>query len=75
LDGFPLHNRLNLDGTEAVDLDRCGGHEFAELGYHYHVAEPGENAIIACHVGEVGCALDNDSALCDASVRPPIPPR
>ena len=75
MDGFPLHNRLNFDGSEAADLDVCGGHEFGELGYHYHVSEPGKNAIIACHVGEVGCALDNDSAVCDASVRPPRPPR
>ncbi len=77
MDGYTLHARLNADGAEPDDLDECRGHETAGLGYHYHVNEPGKNAILACHTAELGCANEGGETACDATQRrgPPPPPK
>ncbi len=49
MDGYTIHQR---DAEAAADLDRCGGHTVEGIGYHYHAAEPGANAILGCHTGE-----------------------
>jgi hypothetical protein len=67
MDGYKLHARLNVDGKEPTDLDQCRGHTSAGLGYHYHVNEPGKNAILACHTGELGCSNEGSNTTCDAS--------
>jgi YHYH protein len=67
MDGFHIHARLNVDGSAPKDLDRCGGHTFGALGYHYHAADPGKNEILACHAAEHGCSLNDQNATCDAS--------
>lgn len=64
MDGYPIHRAL---GINEENLDRCGGHEFNTLGYHYHAANPAKNKILACHTGETGCSLSDSSAHCDAS--------
>ena len=69
MDGFPIHARFNPDGKEPEDLDECRGHETESLTYHYHVNDPGKNAILTCHTGQTGCALDSSDAVCDASAR------
>ena len=73
MDGYMIH-RLDPNAT---DLDSCGGHETGSMGYHYHAAAPGKNAILACHTGETGCSLNNTSETCDASAptKRPKPPR
>ena len=74
LDGFPIHEQLDAAGNTAGGLDACSGHEGPD-GYHYHAGAPGENAILGCHSGPVGCALGSPDAVCDASAattrRPP----
>ncbi len=78
MDGFPIHSQLNPDGYEPTDLDACRGHSTAEIGYHYHVASLGANAIISCHSGETGCTLNSSDDICDASIdnhREPPPHR
>ena len=67
MDGYGIYARLNPDGLEPVDLDTCRGHTTTGLGYHYHVASPGANAIISCHTGQTGCALSSADQVCDAS--------
>jgi YHYH protein len=67
MDGFPIHARLDSQGVEAQNLDRCGGHAHDALGYHYHAADPGKNAVLGCHAGEHGCAADDPKQPCDAS--------
>ena len=66
MDGVPIFARLNDEGVESSDLDRCGGHVAGEIPYHYHAAAPGKNAILGCHVAETGCSLDDPSAECNA---------
>ncbi|HYO59222.1 YHYH protein [Archangium sp.] len=52
LDGYAMHAMRNEDGTEPEDLDDCRGHNIDEArGYHYHVADIGENAFIGCFHG------------------------
>lgn len=67
MDGYGIHTLLNYDGQEPQDLDVCRGHQTEELGYHYHANAPGENAILTCHRGQTGCALESSDASCDAS--------
>jgi hypothetical protein len=69
MDGIPLYSRLNSDRKEPQDLDSCRGHAFGDLGYHYHVAAPGKNQILPCHVAETGCATPDASQYCDATRR------
>lgn len=75
MDGYSIHTRVNPDGIEPENLDACRGHETAGLGYHYHANVPGENAILTCHTGQTGCALESPDQTCDASAqqgrRPP----
>lgn len=58
LDGYPIYDRLNGD-LEPTGLDTCNGVDSvdegfgAEIGYHYHVNEGGENQILPCLTGEV----------------------
>lgn len=75
VDGFGIHARLNEDGTEPHDLDACRGHTFGDLGYHYHVSDPGRNQIIGCFSGETGCVVPDENGTCDATVKqwPPRP--
>lgn len=68
MDGYILHSRLNTDGTEPQDLDSCQGHMFGDLGYHYHVADPGKNKILGCHVAEYGCVSNDGEKYCDATL-------
>lgn len=78
LDGYAIHARLDPEGRDAEGLDACRGHTTETLAYHYHVAAPGENAILGCHTGQTGCTLDTPDAVCDASAvrrRGPPPPR
>ena len=70
----PATGRINVTDTQEAceaaarpDLDRCGGHDVTGIGYHYHAAEPGANAILGCHTGETGCSLDDPDASCDAT--------
>lgn len=37
---------------EYGDLDSCGGHSTADLGYHYHASPAAENSIIGCLAGQ-----------------------
>lgn len=82
MDGYGLFTRLNPNGLEPLDLDVCRGHVVNDIGYHYHVNEPGANAILPCHTGQTGCVLEQDG-ICDASATirrgPPLggrpPPR
>ncbi len=53
MDGYAIHSMTNLDGGEPTDLDECRGHTDESRGYHYHVADPGENRFIGCFHGEV----------------------
>ncbi len=79
MDGYLLLARQTAAGIEPRDLDRCRGHTTQALGYHYHVAEPGKNAIIGCHTGQTGCAFEGGPQTCDATKpdkpgrRPPQP--
>lgn len=53
MDGFPMYEMLDADGTEPDDLDGCRGHSDDVRGYHYHVSGPGENMILGCWAGLV----------------------
>lgn len=67
MDGYPLHARLAPNGEEPSDLDRCRGHAGKGLGYHYHVAHAGKNAILGCHKAETGCTSEGGPQSCDAT--------
>jgi len=67
LDGYPIHWRFDDNQTEPSDLDQCRGHEDETLGYHYHVNDPGANAILGCHRAQTGCSLSSPDAVCNAS--------
>ncbi|MDB2439384.1 YHYH protein [Hellea sp.] len=67
MDGYPIMTRLTRAGQEPADLDLCRGHETDGIGYHYHVNDPGANAIIGCHKGETGCTLTEANGTCDAT--------
>lgn len=67
MDGYPLHTQFNLDGKEPENLDVCRGHSVDGIGYHYHVNDPGVNAILPCHTGQTGCTLETSDDVCDAS--------
>lgn len=67
MDGYLVHARLDAAGIEPKGLDRCGGHSVEGLGYHYHAAPPGKNAILGCHKAETGCAFEGDAQTCDLS--------
>ncbi|WP_276167909.1 YHYH protein [Zobellia alginiliquefaciens] len=54
IDGFPLFELLDEDGTEPTDLDDCRGHTDDIRGYHYHVAPAGTNSFIGCFAGAQG---------------------
>lgn len=73
MDGFMLFGRKNTDGSIPQDLDSCGGHEVAGIGYHYHANDPGKNQILGCFKAEPGCALDNERKSCENN-RPQRPP-
>jgi hypothetical protein len=73
LDGYGLFARANAAGKTEADLDSCGGHETAELGYHYHAGDPGANQILGCFKAEIGCSLNDASAVCDATKAPKRP--
>jgi hypothetical protein len=74
-DGHKLYTQLNNDGAEPSDLDACRGHEFGDLGYHYHANAPGKNQIIGCFKAERGCAVRDGNNDCKASNDRPPPPR
>lgn len=67
LDGYPLYAQEDAGGKKPQDLDACGGHMSADLGYHYHAADAGKNRIIGCHTGQVGCSHLKAGQYCDAS--------
>lgn len=68
MDGHLILARILNDGSTASDLDQCGGHTTAALGYHYHAGEQGSNQILGCLVAEYGCVSEDPDAQCDASV-------
>lgn len=70
MDGYGMFAELDADGREPQDLDMCRGHHDDVLGYHYHVADPGQNQILGCLSGEFGCALQDDARPCDATRQP-----
>ncbi len=74
MDGYAIHARLDASGADVTGLDACRGHRTDALGYHYHAAAPGANAILACHVAQTGCALDEGRTSCDASAYRRGPP-
>lgn len=67
LDGYSIFEQLGPDGTEPGDLNACRGHSTTDLGYHYHAGAPGSNAILGCHMAQVGCVLTAEGESCDAS--------
>lgn len=73
MDGFQIFSHLTASGTDPDDLDNCNGHESEGLAYHYHAGTAGSNAILGCLTAQAGCVLEDDDAVCDASVRPPRP--
>lgn len=73
MDGFPIHTQLNEDDVSPNDLDICRGHEYGDLGYHYHAGEAGNNQILSCLSGESGCSSDDPNSMCNASIRKPRP--
>ena len=54
LDGFGIYARLDKEGKDPEGLDPCGGHNDANIGYHYHAGSPGDNQIIGCLNGATG---------------------
>lgn len=53
MDGFPIHLPLTGDALADAGLDECGGHETAELGYHYHANDASKNSVLTCLMGEI----------------------
>ncbi len=54
LDGFGIYALLDKEGKEPENLDQCGGHIIANIGYHYHAGIPGGNQVIGCLNGATG---------------------
>lgn len=73
MDGFQIFPHLTASGSDPDHLDSCNGHQNEGLAYHYHAGAAGSNAILGCLTAQAGCALEDDTAVCDASVRPPRP--
>ncbi|WP_324751949.1 YHYH protein [Roseovarius sp. Pro17] len=71
MDGFQIFSNLMASGAAPKDLDSCNGHDGEDLAYHYHAGAAGSNAILGCLKAEAGCTLEDENAVCDASVRPP----
>ena len=67
MDGFLILARTLNNGDISTDLDQCGGHETAGLGYHYHAGAQGSNAILSCLKAEYGCVSSTPDAVCDAT--------
>ncbi|MCH7517735.1 MAG: YHYH protein [Candidatus Dadabacteria bacterium] len=67
LDGYHIYARLNEAGVEPDDLDLCRGHTSNDIGYHYHVNDPGKNQLIGCFHGEYGCLLNDPDKTCNAA--------
>ncbi len=65
LDGFPIHSPLSEEAKASANLDACQGHTTAELGYHYHAADPADNEILTCFSG----------AIVETQAGPDRPPR
>ncbi|MEM7123042.1 MAG: YHYH protein [Pseudomonadota bacterium] len=70
MDGYALFAELDANGREPQGLDACRGHHNDVLGYHYHVADPGQNQILGCLTGEFGCSFHGESRYCDATRQP-----
>ncbi|AKH99956.1 YHYH protein [Hoeflea sp. IMCC20628] len=73
MDGFQILSHQTAAGTDPDDLDSCNGHQSEGLAYHYHAGTAGSNAILGCLTAQAGCVFEDDTAICDASVRPPRP--
>jgi hypothetical protein len=58
MDGFPIHLPLTGDELAAANLDECGGHSTAELGYHYHANDPSKNSVLTCLKGELAATAN-----------------
>lgn len=56
LDGYGMYAAKDAAGAAPSDLDTCLGHTDDVRGYHYHVAEPGENRFLGCFHGHVAGA-------------------
>ncbi len=71
MDGIPIMaHRADLVGQ----LDACNGMTVDGAGYRYYAGEAGSNAILGCHVAEVGCTIEGEGATCDASALRGPPP-
>ncbi|THH38102.1 YHYH protein [Aliishimia ponticola] len=71
MDGFPIMaHRDDL----LSQLDACNGMATESGSYRYYAGVPGANAILGCHVAEVGCTLEDGAQVCDASARRGPPP-
>ncbi len=70
MDGYKIHSQEK----QPANLDVCGGHDDANLGYHYHAGAPGSNQIIACFKAQQGCSIQNGQSDCSAVARA-RPPR
>ena len=73
MDGYQIFSHLMASGAVPAALDSCNGHSGENLPYHYHAGAAGSNAILGCLAAQAGCVLENGSAVCDASARPPRP--
>ena len=73
MDGYMLHEQHDTDGKVPSDLDRCRGHSVDGIGYHYHINDPGQNALLGCFAGEIGCTNSGSETTCDATQRPKRP--
>ncbi|WP_182911559.1 YHYH protein [Paracoccus sp. JM45] len=64
MDGLPI---MQHNDDVADKLDMCNGMMVEGVGYLYFAGAPGDNAILGCHVAEVGCTLEEANGTCDAS--------
>ncbi|QPM90455.1 YHYH protein [Pseudooceanicola algae] len=71
MDGLPIMAHRD----DLVDqLDQCNGMTPDGGSYRYYAGEPGSNAILGCHVAEVGCTLEDAGGTCDATMTHAGPP-
>lgn len=64
-----LFSHKNSNASTPEKLDSCGGHVGADIAYHYHVNDPGNNQILSCLMGESGCTTDGENSSCDNTRR------
>lgn len=57
LDGIPIHGRYTKESqdSQALPLDRCGGHSHGSYGYHYHSEVDTSGSFVKYMQGPSGC--------------------